>query len=279
LFAVILTAGAAELQAIPLSQAFSYQGRLTAGGQPADGLYDFQFRLLNAESGGQQVGPTVYKEGVVVSKGLFTIPQMDFGGGSLNGEARWLEVGVRPGDSTEAFTLLLPNQILTAVPYALYAASTGNVLGTTTPLALEFKVNNIRALWISPATLSPNIIGGSAYNSVAAGVSGAFIGGGGSILTANSIYDSFGTVGGGGANQVGGGTGSVDDRPYATVGGGGLNSAVGAFSTVSGGHQNNALGLESSIGGGFNNGTVGSHTTVAGGDSNSATNDADAVGG
>jgi hypothetical protein len=275
----ILTSNVGDLQAVPLNTAFTYQGRLTEGGQPANGIYDFQFRLLDAESGGGQVGSTVYKEDVAVTKGLFAIPQLDFGGGTINGEARWLEVGVRPGVSTEAFTLLLPNQLLTAVPYALYALNTSSVLGTNTPTALEFKVNNERALLISPSTLGPNIIGGSSYNSAGSGVSGAFIGGGGSILGSNRIMDSFCTIGGGAWNQAGDGFGTVNDRGFATVGGGGRNSALGYCSTVSGGHQNNAWGTESTIGGGFNNGTVGLHTTVSGGENNTASNDADAVGG
>ena len=257
-----------------MNTAFSYQGRLTENGQPANGIFDFQFRLLDAESGGNPVGTTQYKEDVAVSKGLFTIPQLDFGNGSINGESRWLEVGVRPGDSTEAFTLLLPNQLLTAVPYALYALNTSSVLGTSTPTALEFKVNNVRALLISPADQSPNLIGGSAYNSVGPGVSGAFIGGGGSILTRNQVLDSFGTVGGGAWNQAGDGSGTVDDHFCATVGGGARNNALGAYSTVSGGHQNNAWGKESSIGGGLNNGTVEPYATVAGGEGNTAYNDA-----
>ena len=275
---IVLTSGG-SVQAVPLNTTFSYQGRLTENGQPANGIYDFQFRLLDAESGGNPVGTTQYKEDVAVSKGLFTIPQLDFGNGSINGEARWLEVGVRPGDSTEAFTLLLPNQLLTAVPYALYALNTSSVLGTTTPTALEFKVNNGRALLISPAAQSPNLIGGSAYNSVGPGVSGAFIGGGGTILTRNQVLDSFGTVGGGAWNQAGDGSGTVDDQFCATVGGGARNNALGAYSTVSGGHQNNAWGKESSIGGGLNNGTVEPYATVAGGEGNTAYNDADAVGG
>ena len=274
----ILTSNGGGVQALPLNTAFSYQGRLTENGQPANGIYDFQFRLLDAESGGSQVGSTVYKEDVAATKGLFVIPQLDFGGGTINGEARWLEVGVRPGDSTEAFTLLLPNQLLTAVPYALYALNTPSVLGTTTPTALEIRVNNMRALLITPSGISPNIIGGSAYNSAAAGVVGAFIGGGGTIITRNQVLDNFGAIGGGGWNQAGGGA-LVDDDQYATVGGGGLNQALAAFSTIAGGHQNIARGQESSIGGGINNGTVEAYTTVAGGEGNTAYYDADTVGG
>jgi hypothetical protein len=57
---------------------------------------------------------------VPVSEGLFTVP-LDFGAGVFTGDARWLEIGVRPGLSSGAYTLLSPRQALTATPYALYA--------------------------------------------------------------------------------------------------------------------------------------------------------------
>ena len=34
-----------------MGTAFTYQGRLTDGGSPADGEYDFRFRLYDAASG------------------------------------------------------------------------------------------------------------------------------------------------------------------------------------------------------------------------------------
>ncbi len=110
--------GEASVQA-SLGTVFTYQGRLTDGGQPANGLYDFRFKLFNAEAMGGQVGTTVIKDNVSVSNGFFTV-QLDFGD-VFSGTALWLEIGVRPGASTGAYTILAPRQAITASPYALYA--------------------------------------------------------------------------------------------------------------------------------------------------------------
>jgi len=101
--------------------AFTYQGRLLDGGSPANGEYDFQFALYDAASGGTQVGSIVTVEDVTVTDGYFTV-ELDFGD-VFDGTALWLEVGVRPGGSTGAYTTLSPRQPLTAAPYAHYAVS------------------------------------------------------------------------------------------------------------------------------------------------------------
>ena len=103
-----------------LGTAFTYQGRLTDGGAPASGAYDFEFRLYDALSGGNPVGSPVTKDDVTVSAGLFTV-QLDFGS-VFDGTALYLEIGVRPGASTGPYTTLTPRQALTAAPYALHAA-------------------------------------------------------------------------------------------------------------------------------------------------------------
>jgi hypothetical protein len=105
-----------------LGTAFTYQGRLGDSSIPANGSFDFQFILYNAESGGAQVGSTVVKEDVAVSNGYFTV-LIDFGGGAFGPDARWLEIGTRPGASGGSFTILSPRQQLTPVPSALYASS------------------------------------------------------------------------------------------------------------------------------------------------------------
>ena len=97
---------------------FTYQGRLTDGGSPANGEYDFRFELYDAASGGAQVGSMVPKENTAVTDGLFTV-ELDFGSGIFTGDARWLEIGVRPGASGGLFTTLMPRQALTPAPYAL----------------------------------------------------------------------------------------------------------------------------------------------------------------
>ncbi len=101
--------------------AFTYQGHLFDGADPADGLYDFRFILYDAEAGGSQVGSTLTLEDVAVSGGLFTVA-LDFGP-VFDGTALWLEVAVRPGSSTGTYTVLSPRQPLTATPYATYAAT------------------------------------------------------------------------------------------------------------------------------------------------------------
>jgi hypothetical protein len=103
--------------------AFTYQGRLTDSGSPANGAYDLRFILFNADVGGSQVGPIVIREDVTVTNGLFTV-SLDFGASAFTGEARWLEVGARPGASTGAFSVLSPRQELTPAPNAVFSQKT-----------------------------------------------------------------------------------------------------------------------------------------------------------
>ncbi|GMU83543.1 MAG: hypothetical protein AMXMBFR47_34130 [Planctomycetota bacterium] len=143
----------AALAQAPVGTSFSYQGQLSDGASLANGPYDFIFRLYDASSAGAQVGSSVTLPDRVVSDGLFTV-QLDFGASPFSGDARWLDIQVRPGASTGAYTLLTPRQPLTAIPYALfalsgpgaagawaasgnniYATNTGNVgIGSTNPL-------------------------------------------------------------------------------------------------------------------------------------------------
>lgn len=103
--------------------AFTYQGSLEDGGVRADGEYDLQFELWGKVIGGGQLGPTVTKEDVEVGRGVFTV-DLDFGP-VFDGRPVWLQIEVRPGGSTGAFTMLNPRQALTPAPYALYALNSG----------------------------------------------------------------------------------------------------------------------------------------------------------
>ncbi|GIW19553.1 hypothetical protein [Tepidiforma sp.] len=119
--------------ATALTTSFTYQGRLTDGGSPANGSYDLRFILYDAESGGAQVGSTVTRDDVQVTNGLFTV-DLDFGASVFQGDARWMEIAVRPGSSTGAFTVLSPRQPVSPAPYALFAASAGSL---KVPLAVS----------------------------------------------------------------------------------------------------------------------------------------------
>jgi hypothetical protein len=110
-----------SVEAAPMGTAFSYQGRLMDGGSPANGTYDFEFKLFNSLVDGTQVGSTFWREEIPVAGGLINV-EVDFGA-FFNGEARYLEIGIRLGGSTGPFSLLTPRQTLTPAPYALYAAS------------------------------------------------------------------------------------------------------------------------------------------------------------
>ena len=78
-------------------------------GDPADGDYDFVFRLFDDPEAGAQIGADVPIDDWPVRNGLFTV-QLDFGSGVFTGHALWLEVAVRPGDSGGDYTLLSPRK-------------------------------------------------------------------------------------------------------------------------------------------------------------------------
>jgi len=106
---------------------FVYQGFLNNNGQPANGSFDFEFRLYDALSGGLQVGNTSAAANQTVSNGLFTV-MIDFGAGAFNGSARFLQIKVRPAGSG-TLVLLSPRVELAATPYAQFSNSTGGLQG------------------------------------------------------------------------------------------------------------------------------------------------------
>lgn len=107
-----------------MGTAFTYQGRLTSGGTPVNVAQDFEFRVFDAETGGNQVGSMVPMDDMGVTDGYF-ITTLDFGSGVFTGDARWLQIAVRPGTETGAYTTLAPRHELTPTPYTLYASFEG----------------------------------------------------------------------------------------------------------------------------------------------------------
>lgn len=103
-----------------LGTAFTYQGYLKDGDVPADGAYDFQFKLYDAPTGGNQLGSTVSVEDADVMGGVFTL-LLDFGGDVFTGVDLYLEIGVRPGDETGSYDIFTNRQALTAAPLAQYS--------------------------------------------------------------------------------------------------------------------------------------------------------------
>jgi len=110
-----------------VSSAFTYQGRLDLNGAPANGHYDFMFRLLNEPTNGVAAPVIPINLAVPVSNGLFTTG-MDFGAENFDGANRWLEINVRTNGGGP-FTTLSPRQLLTPAPYAIAAHTASNLLG------------------------------------------------------------------------------------------------------------------------------------------------------
>ena len=107
----------------PLGTGFTYQGKLSDGSGPATGVYDLRFAIYDAGTVGNQLGSTVTLAGTPVTNGLFTVT-LDFGA-VFDGNARWLDIAVRPAGGA-AFTNLVPRQGLSAAPYATYAPNAGS---------------------------------------------------------------------------------------------------------------------------------------------------------
>ena len=158
--------------------AFTYQGRLNNGTNPASGNYNLTFSLYTASGGGSQVGGPVTNNGVIVTNGLFTV-QIDFGAGVFTGQTDWLQVGVAT-NGAGSFTALTPRQQMTPTPYAIYAesANAAGLSGTVPPAQLPSNVvtNNESSVTLNNMTVSGNLTLNSADLWLLAGNSGNGLG-------------------------------------------------------------------------------------------------------
>ena len=131
---LVFSAGATSAQ----TTVFTYQGRLNSDIAPVNGDYQLQFKLFDAESGGNQIGQTLTDVTATVTDGVFVV-RLDFGAASFNGSDRYLEVGVRPLGSSAEYAPDVRRQV-TSAPYAIrslkaeqadYANTAGTASNTT----------------------------------------------------------------------------------------------------------------------------------------------------
>src|SRR5437588_9302853 len=132
LMLLALSLATTQLLAAPLGTSFTYQGRLTDAGNPANGAFDLQFTIYDWATNGTALARPITNAPTSVSNGLFTIT-LDFGPSAFDGTAHWLEIAVRPGGSAGGFTPLNPRQPLTPAPYALYALTPAGPEGPQGP--------------------------------------------------------------------------------------------------------------------------------------------------
>jgi len=119
--------------------AFTYQGSLKDGANPANGQYDLQSALFDAAGGGNQVGSPVTISNQQVAQGLFTV-QLDFGVSAFQGSSRCLQIAVRQAGGG-SFTTLSPRQALTAEPYAMSLEPGAVITGTVAQEGVVLQVN------------------------------------------------------------------------------------------------------------------------------------------
>jgi len=198
---------------VPIGTAFRYQGRLMEANGPANGLYDFQFKLFNDPNValGNQLGSTIEVSGLDVNDGCFTV-ELNFGDNVFNAGELWLEISARRSSSGGSFTVISPRQHVTPEPYAMYAVAplpdgfsdndwqvigndmyaipSGNVgIGTTMPLvALDVQRSNPGKNQMVAAFVNPdNSPGTAATIGLVVGSAGMWPGG----WTLKSNYDSL----------------------------------------------------------------------------------------
>ena len=283
-----------SLVSISHAASWTYRGTLNDGGSPANGTYDLRVSLLNAAKSGPVAAPiTLF--GVQVSNGNFAV-DVDFGIDLSNAPAMALKTEVQQGGSGFV-SLGEPTHFDAKAALAgvcwdtLGNAGTDpaiNFLGTTDAQPFVIRTRNVQSLRIEPSSvlfnsepITANVIAGSSANTVTAGVRGATIAGGGvplgdsdpenTLEGPNRVTESYGTVGGGYANQAGDSAGTTFDKSFATVSGGAANQATGFAAYIGGGVANLARGDYSSIGGGRGNNATGFRSSVVGGTDNFAT--------
>ena len=122
LIVVFVFCKAGVVCAVPMSTAFTYQGRLNDGGSPAEGLYNFGFLLYDDPNEAMvvEIAPPVLQE-IEVIDGYFTT-NLDFDV-EYSGEAYWLGIALWDGQDPNTVVMLSPRQEVTPTPYSIYAAS------------------------------------------------------------------------------------------------------------------------------------------------------------
>jgi hypothetical protein len=250
---------AASTTASAQSSAFTYQGKLTDHGSPADGFYDFEFRLFDAVEGGTQKGTTLTRTGVEVTNGTFSV-QLEFAGclDCFDGGARFLEVSVRPAGGG-SYPLLTPRQLLTSTPYAIKALDAAQLGGQT---ASGFIQNTTTQQGATNFNISGNgTIGGTLSGNVVNAATQYQIGGLRMLSASGRFFD--GTRIYAASNTFAGESAGINTNP--SVDTFSVNGKLNSFFGSNAGRANTTGGLNSFFGASAgDNNITGSNNTMIG---------------
>ncbi len=288
----------------------SYQGLITANGEPFKGEGYFKFALLDGDSmivwsndgAVDPDGPKASVE-VWVEDGLFSVMLGD--SSLINMEpigaetfAKLAAVALRIWFSAddETFILLTPDQPIGAVGYAMLAERVPpNTIGSTqlapnavgapqilngAVIAGKLAVNSVAGANILNNTITSNKIDWTTMPDPVLGYAER-----GPFATAplasgnNAIALGYAARAIGDESTVSGGKENTAEADFATIGGGAYNLAQGQNSLVAGGHSNLAISVGNVIGGGASNRTEFSYAVVSGGSDNTAIGAGSSIGG
>ena len=240
----------------PMGTAFTYQGRLTEDDNPADGLHDFKFSLFDDSVAGRQIGTDLYLLDVDVANGYFTV-ELDFGPNTFNGYARWLQIGVRPGELEDPneYTPLSPRQELTPTPYATYADKAAYAYNASTDGDWAIYGDNLYSLPIGNIGIGTNTPGAKLDVETNFGQGGAATIG----SSTNSAVGDFAVAMGYDTTADGN---SSTAMGYQTTAGGNSSTAMGIL-TEAAGPYSTAIGYDTNADG--ENSTAMGLATIAGG--------------
>lgn len=274
----------------------SYQGRLLNDTNLYNGTAEVVFRLYDSEAGGALLGSD--SNTVRVVDGLYSAAIGDDAGCDLSAipdPARiWIEVEINgtPLAPREPVGAVLYSRNAADVPGNVFWRTAGNTnvppsafLGTLDNQALDFRVDNMRALRLEPNPYGPTVIGGSPSNDADGAAGATILGGGPDTGNRMTFYSSLSTIAGGSENFIGDGTlftshsfiggghSNRVTRRAGVIGGGEENEVGGQHAAVLGGQKNRADHLCAVVGGGNANKAAGSGNFIGGGDSNLSSND------
>jgi len=121
---VIVMVGAMCSSLFAQTTAFAVQGVMSDGGTPANGTYDFQFKLFDAITEGNQISVSVIVPAVQTDNRAWRA-NVDFGADAFPGADRFLEISYSPAGEGN-FITITPRRLVTGIPYSIRARNAAN---------------------------------------------------------------------------------------------------------------------------------------------------------